>query len=66
MLWKRSKPQRCFAQLDASGRCIAFWVLPQPPASGKWMEVSDADPRWIGRQLHNLTATTLPARSARP
>ena len=66
MLWKRSQPQRCFAQLDASGHCVAFWVLAQPPASGNWMEVSDADPRWIGQQLHNLIATTPAAQGLRP
>lgn len=63
MLWKRS-PTRCFAQLDASGRCQAFWMLRQAPATGNWIEVSDVDPRWIGHHLYPQD-TTLPSPGAR-
>ena len=65
MLWKRSQPRRHFAQLDDHGRCQAFWMLQQPPAAGNWIEVSDADPRWIGRQLQIPGASPVSTQPSR-
>lgn len=63
MLWKRNRT-RYFAQLDASGRCQAFWMLRKAPATGNWIEVSDADPRWIGHHLHVPGASSASSRPA--
>lgn len=50
---KRSKP-RCYAKLDARGRCLALWCLDTPPEGRHWVEVRDLDTRQIGQPADQL------------
>lgn len=65
--WRRkTAPKRCFARLDAQGRCLSLWSLHYRPEGDHWREVSELNPLWIGRTLPNHALVTHSASRARP
>ncbi|MEG0247154.1 MAG: hypothetical protein RR726_32465 [Pseudomonas sp.] len=40
-----------YAHLDAEGRCLAFKHCSQPPSGSGWVQVSEVQLAWLGRQL---------------
>lgn len=42
---------RFYARLDEQGRCETLWAAAGQPAAGRWVEVSELNPFWIGKPL---------------
>jgi len=42
--WPRSR-------LDAEGKCLAFKACSHAPSGGGWLQVSEIQPAWLGREL---------------
>lgn len=61
---------RFYARLDDVGRCETLWATESSIPSGRWIEVTELNPFWIGRQLplsarsgcHVDSLTPAPAR----
>lgn len=56
--------RRYYAQLNAQGVCVAVWALSQQPQHGYWVEVSELQPRWIGKPLPATARVSRRARGA--
>lgn len=50
-LLRRQPVTRNFAQLDTQGNCVSLWVLENTPDSGRWVQVSEFNPLWLGQPL---------------
>lgn len=51
-LFKRpASAARYYAQLDSQDNCLALWALDQLPDTGRWVQVTDLNPYWLGRPL---------------
>ncbi|MFN3579553.1 MAG: hypothetical protein ACK4VV_03665 [Pseudomonas sp.] len=43
--------RRHFARLDQQGRCTSLWTLQERPEQGRWIEVTELNPTWIGQSV---------------
>ncbi|WP_449429840.1 hypothetical protein [Pseudomonas putida] len=50
LLWQRPR-HTCYARLDADGKCLAFKQCRVPAAASGWVQVSEIQLAWLGRQL---------------
>ncbi|MBA6115826.1 hypothetical protein JET76_18095 [Pseudomonas putida] len=50
LLFQRPR-HRCYARLDAEGKCLAFKACSHAPSGGGWLQVSEIQPAWLGREL---------------
>ncbi|WP_339843786.1 hypothetical protein [uncultured Halopseudomonas sp.] len=49
--WLERKQPRFYARLDEMNRCETLWAACNPPDTGRWVEVVELNPFWIGKTL---------------
>ncbi|MES2871024.1 MAG: hypothetical protein V4749_15795 [Pseudomonadota bacterium] len=63
-LLRFTRPYRCFARLDSTGRCQAFKQCKQPPVGDSWVEIEEIRLNWLHQVLPvNARITSPVARS---
>lgn len=58
-------PHRCFARLDAEGRCQAFKQCRQAPAGNHWIEIEEIRLNWLHQVLPASARIHAPAAHPR-
>ncbi|WP_300719681.1 hypothetical protein [Pseudomonas sp.] len=62
-LFSFTRPHRCFAHLDNTGRCLAFKQCKQPPVGAQWVEIEEIRLNWLHQVLP--ASARIPARPQR-
>ncbi|MFK0093186.1 hypothetical protein [Pseudomonas sp. NPDC090592] len=50
LLFQRPR-HNAYARLDAQGKCLAFKQCSQAPGGSGWVQVSEIQLAWLGREL---------------
>lgn len=58
---RNASPTRYFAELDAQDNCLALWALDRSPDTGRWVQVTELNPHWLGRPLPRDARAAIPA-----